>query len=445
MTMPSQTMVRSTAASGKMVEGTGGGKTPDSTQDVAAKFQSMLQGIRGGETSGPQASQKQAGSENAAGDEADETAKDGKGTGNGQAGAARGSDGDPARYATANLADALKKASQNALAKPSDTGGQSIPEAQDGQTPSDPVRSGAVPGAINLTLQTAMAAIPGGTPTHRGASAQGQPQAWTLAQAQQAAQSSSLEMPGQAGNEGAGKVGTSSLFAQFGVEPETVQGSGTGHSPRTMLPEDAQGTVKVLRQETHFAPNMRLSPVQQVGEQITAALKEIQGSASRFDTVLATKAEGPVLKTLDIQLTPHELGTVKVSLRMVGDDVQVSLVASKAQTAELLKQDRQLLDQMLRSTGMKADTITIQAGDDRSTIVQASTQPGNSSAQNQTSSNSNGQLDAQQQNSNGSGSGRGEGNQGDGAPDQSFQSSDMTKGQGNEEAPGIRLSDGIYL
>ncbi len=132
-----------------------------------------------------------------------------------------------------------------------------------------------------------------------------------------------------------------------------------------MLPDEAAGTVKVLRQETHFAPNMRLSPAQQVGDQIAAAVKDMASSSASLDGGITAKAEGPVLKTLDIQLTPHELGTVKVSLRMVGDTVEVSLVTSRAQTAELLKQDRQLLDQMLRATGVKADAITIQAGDDR--------------------------------------------------------------------------------
>ena len=50
---------------------------------------------------------------------------------------------------------------------------------------------------------------------------------------------------------------------------------------------------------------------------------------------------------------------------MIGDQVEVVLQASKPQTVELLKQDRQLLDQMLRTTGYRIDSITIQAADDR--------------------------------------------------------------------------------
>ncbi len=82
---------------------------------------------------------------------------------------------------------------------------------------------------------------------------------------------------------------------------------------------------------------MRLSPAQQVGEQIATALKDMPVDTGRTQGGLTHKAEGPVLKTLEIQLTPHELGTVKVSLRMVGENVEVTLATSKAQTAELLK------------------------------------------------------------------------------------------------------------
>ncbi len=54
----------------------------------------------------------------------------------------------------------------------------------------------------------------------------------------------------------AAKTGTSSLFAQFGIEPERVGEGATGTAAaRNALPEEAAGTVKVLRQETHFAPN----------------------------------------------------------------------------------------------------------------------------------------------------------------------------------------------
>ncbi|WP_439529105.1 flagellar hook-length control protein FliK [Pannonibacter sp.] len=161
------------------------------------------------------------------------------------------------------------------------------------------------------------------------------------------------------------------LFARFAVAPEEVSVTAgearSGDSQRAMA---AVGQVRVLREETHFAPSLRLSPLQQVGEAIIGALSEprpapsAQGSANAG--LFSAASTRPMVKVLEIQLQPMELGSVKVSLRLIGDRVEVVMSAQNPDTVELLKQDRQLLDQMLRAVGQKADTITIQAaGDDR--------------------------------------------------------------------------------
>jgi len=181
-------------------------------------------------------------------------------------------------------------------------------------------------------------------------------------------------------NSGGGKQGTSSLFAEFGTEPQRLGDSLLKDAKKAeALSKIEPGTLKVLKQETHFAPSMRLSPIQQVGQSIVGALNELADSFRTGTSPLA-KPEGPVLKTLEIQLTPHELGTVKVTVKMVDNAVEVTLRASNPATAELLKQDRVLLDQMLRATGHKAETITIQAaGDDRPVFAsQASSNTGQS-------------------------------------------------------------------
>lgn len=165
------------------------------------------------------------------------------------------------------------------------------------------------------------------------------------------------------------ELGVEDLFAKFGVEPETASESRTTGKQFAALktPIDA-ASVKVIRQETHFAPSFRLSPIQQVGEGIVASLKAEASRAATEPQGLSIKPEGEAVKTLEIKLTPVELGTVKVSLKITGGNVEVTMTASNPQTAELLKQDRQLLDQMLRATGHRADSITIQAAaDDRPT------------------------------------------------------------------------------
>lgn len=161
------------------------------------------------------------------------------------------------------------------------------------------------------------------------------------------------------------------LFARFAVAPEEVSvGVGetrSGDSQRAMA---AVGQVRVLREETHFAPSLRLSPLQQVGEAIIGALSEPRpapsGQGPAAAGLFSARSDRPMVKVLEIQLQPMELGSVKVSLRLIGDRVEVVMSAQNPDTVELLKQDRQLLDQMLRAVGQKADTITIQsAGDDR--------------------------------------------------------------------------------
>lgn len=151
-----------------------------------------------------------------------------------------------------------------------------------------------------------------------------------------------------------------------------------------------------------------------------------------------------MLKTLDIQLTPHELGTVKVSLRMVGDTVEVTLQTSKAQTADLLRQDRQLLDQMLRTTGFKADAITIQAADDRASISAGSGANGNS-AMNQNTSGNGTFSDGQPQNSGNGNFGQNPDRRGQEAHGNMFPETDISRGKDHEEDTGNSLSDGIYL
>lgn len=160
-------------------------------------------------------------------------------------------------------------------------------------------------------------------------------------------------------------------FQAFAVEsPEEVTSAlhpgsdAEGAGAEERLTKQIVGTMKVVRQETHFAPSMRLSPVQQIGEQIVASLKDVPAPKA-FE--VPTRLEGPILKTLEIQLQPVELGSVKVQLRMVGENVEVLVQAAKESTAELLKRDQQLLDQMLKATGYKPDTITIQTADHRMT------------------------------------------------------------------------------
>ncbi|WP_420415016.1 flagellar hook-length control protein FliK [Roseibium sp.] len=441
MSVNTQALVRSAQNGSLAVDGKSGEGGQNDPKDAAEKFQSMMTSLRDGE-----ASKSKDGTAIKSPDN-HPNSEDGSAQGDFSNGSTSNnspknvdSASPEASYPVTNLADAIRTVSQTVMGRPAD-GEVATGTAGAGSESADarPQLPSGLSGA--LPLGTVLAA--------RLQGSQNQPTAGQIAAQQGAAQQNGPTFPTgfavseTAAGEGAAKTGTSSLFAQFGIEPEQVSETGQ-RAARNALPEEAAGTVKLLRQETHFAPNLRLSPAQQIGEQIATALKDMPSEMGRLQGGVTATAEGPVLKTLDIQLTPHELGTVKVSLRMVGDNVEVTLATSKVQTAELLKQDRQLLDQMLRTTGFKADTITIQAADDRGGAT-STTLSNNSSAQAQQGTSGGAFGDNQNQNASGNSAG-GRGGQTNGQDDPSDTSGyEPAREQSDEEGMGGRLSDGIYL
>ncbi|MGV2975878.1 flagellar hook-length control protein FliK [Roseibium alexandrii] len=432
MTVTTHAMIRTPSKAPVGGDGNQGEGSKNTGKDVADQFRAMmsdLTAVDGNAKDGDRQSATTQGAEQSATGE--ETAIAVKSEAAGKP--------EPSSFSVTNLTDAIRKASQTVLG--TQASGKDGGQGQDDAETKSAQHS--MPAAAALPLGTVLAAHTGqGVPQAAQGNSSGTASQNTAGQQTLLAQNAANSAQIAAGE--AAKTGTSSLFAQFGIEPERVGEGATGlAAARNALPEEAAGTVKVLRQETHFAPNMRLSPAQQVGEQIATALKDMPVDTGRTQGGLTHKAEGPVLKTLEIQLTPHELGTVKVSLRMVGENVEVTLATSKAQTAELLKQDRQLLDQMLRTTGFKADAITIQAADDRPT---APTNISNSSStQGQQGTNGGAFGDQQNQNAPGNGTGgRGEqagGNDENGA----FPGFEPAREQSDEDGPGNRLSDGIYM
>lgn len=436
MTVTPHAMIRTPSKAPVSGDGNQGEGGKNTGKDVADQFRSMMLDLKAVDGNAKDGDRKAATSEGV--EQTDTQA--GKETADAVKADAAGKQ-EPSSFSVANLTDAIRKASQTVLgAQPAGKEGAQGQDAAETKSTQH-----AMPAAAALPLGTVLAARAGqGTPQPVQGTFPGTASQNTAGQQTMLAQNAANGAQVAVGE--AAKTGTSSLFAQFGIEPERVGEGATGTAAaRNALPEEAAGTVKVLRQETHFAPNMRLSPAQQVGEQIATALKDMPVDTGRTQGGLTHKAEGPVLKTLEIQLTPHELGTVKVSLRMVGENVEVTLATSKAQTAELLKQDRQLLDQMLRTTGFKADTITIQAADDRATVTTNVSNANSSSTQGQQGTNGGAFGDQQNQNAPGNGTG-GRGEQTGGHDESSaFPGFEPAREQSDEDGPGNRLSDGIYM
>ena len=120
--------------------------------------------------------------------------------------------------------------------------------------------------------------------------------------------------------------------------------------------------MSVVARETHFEPVARLSPVQQiataVGEQLASASEPVPTETASQTTEPARHSAGP-LKVLHIKLEPEDLGAVVLKMRLVDKSLELEVVASRQETADLLAKDRDMLTRALRGSGYTADVVTI--------------------------------------------------------------------------------------
>ncbi|MFO1242378.1 MAG: flagellar hook-length control protein FliK [Rickettsiales bacterium] len=64
-----------------------------------------------------------------------------------------------------------------------------------------------------------------------------------------------------------------------------------------------------------------------------------------------------------IQLSPHDLGSVDITLTLKGDEVtQIRILAEKSETLDMLRHDRGFLERSLQESGLKADSGGLQFG-----------------------------------------------------------------------------------
>jgi chemotaxis protein MotD len=80
-----------------------------------------------------------------------------------------------------------------------------------------------------------------------------------------------------------------------------------------------------------------------------------------LNRVAMAKASGSVLRVLDLQLKPAELGLVTIRMRLAGDGLEMEILAENEETAELLRNDAEKLSNLLRVSGYRPDVINIQS------------------------------------------------------------------------------------
>lgn len=82
-----------------------------------------------------------------------------------------------------------------------------------------------------------------------------------------------------------------------------------------------------------------------------------------LNRVATARASAGVLRVLDLQLRPAELGLVTIRMRLAGDSIEMEIEAQNEDTAELLRNDAEKLSSLLRVSGYRPDVINIQSAD----------------------------------------------------------------------------------
>lgn len=119
-------------------------------------------------------------------------------------------------------------------------------------------------------------------------------------------------------------------------------------------------------------------PAQQIANRITTEVAAFE-VVDRVGAEPNQVAGKPVLKILQIQLQPSELGTVTVRMELKDAGLELHVEAARAETAEIIRGDKATLSNLLRSSGYNVDANSIRVAEGDRTA--ASQQPGQQGAQ----------------------------------------------------------------
>jgi chemotaxis protein MotD len=124
--------------------------------------------------------------------------------------------------------------------------------------------------------------------------------------------------------------------------------------------------------------SIALSPAQQIADRIAAEATSAPEFAERTG-IAPPMQQGmkPALKILQIQLQPADLGIVTVRMELKDTKLTLHVEADRKETADLIRNDQETLNNLLRSAGYNVDTgsVRIMEGD-RTLASQQSGQQG---------------------------------------------------------------------
>ncbi len=188
---------------------------------------------------------------------------------------------------------------------------------------------------------------------------------------------------GSKGDTGAPKHSTAMIGAARSAEPQPTtgtapqqnfgdtQGGGSGSRKESAAPDagarrilDASASTPVenITQDVPETPVPLSAATQQVRSGVLTALSGDRTSAEPFtprQPADQPPAAGYVLRSIDLTLSPPDLGTVRLKLSLKASALDIDAEASKAATARLLDDDRKGLEQSLRDAGYDVKSLKI--------------------------------------------------------------------------------------
>jgi chemotaxis protein MotD len=148
-------------------------------------------------------------------------------------------------------------------------------------------------------------------------------------------------------------------------EQEIVKGASLGRaSDRTELQK--QSPINASKAEAASLPPSTLQHLAKSIIEDVKGLSEPQQPSFQhagLNRVATARASAGVLRVLDLQLKPAELGLVTIRMRLAGDSIEMEIQAQSEDTAELLRNDAEKLSSLLRVSGYRPDVINIQSTD----------------------------------------------------------------------------------
>jgi chemotaxis protein MotD len=167
------------------------------------------------------------------------------------------------------------------------------------------------------------------------------------------------------------------------VDPQASVSVGDG-SKSAMAPEAYGGEAAAAPDLVAALPSFEdsssiaLPPAQQIADRIAAEATSAPEFAERTG-IAPPMQQGmkPALKILQIQLQPADLGIVTVRMELKDSELTLHVEADRKETADLIRNDQETLNNLLRSAGYNVDTgsVRIMEGD-RTLASQQSGQQG---------------------------------------------------------------------